>query len=348
MVRWFRVAGLVFSLDLPECHPAANHLHNYDPFELTSRPGSQPPETSFGPHRCAVPPLTMPRVARFNLRFSSLQLGEENAFSPLSLAASVPEAAAEDAPIFELIVTDKKLKSPDETLFRSAEESGEPVVGFYRSGEGYLAEFSPMPGKPVCGTLEISGDFSKGHLYAEGRPVDQEFALNNSLMLLFAFASAARQALEMHASVVMHGGRGFLFLGRSGTGKSTHSSLWLKYIEGTELLNDDNPVVRIVDGSVRVFGTPWSGKTPCYKAQDVPVGAIVRLHQALENTIERLGTVQAYASVMASCSGYRPIRAIADAQHETLAVIATGIPCFELGCLPDEAAAKLCQQTVDG
>ena len=329
MVRRFQVAGLVFSLDLPEHHPAAAHLHNYDPFDITSRPGSQPPETSrcARPHRCAslaVPPLTMPRVARF------------------------PETAAEAAPIFSLLLTDERPGSPDETLFRSAEESGEPVVGFYRRGEGYLAEFSPMPGRPVCGVLEISGDFREGKLFAEGSPSDQVFAINNSLMLLFAFASAARQALEMHASVVMHGGRGFLFLGRSGTGKSTHSSLWIKHIEGTELLNDDNPVVRIVDGTVRVFGTPWSGKTPCYKAQDVPVGAIVRLRQAPENSIARLGTVQAYASVMASCSGYRPIRALADAQHETLSVIATDIPCYELGCLPDEAAARLCWQTVDG
>ena len=298
MVRFFRVAGLVFSLDLPDGFPGGDLLHNYDPFELVSLPDSQPPQTS--------------------------------------------------APIFNLTVTDQRPGEPEETLFRSAEESGEPVVGFYRRGEGYLAEFSPMPGRPVCGVLEMSGDYSEGRLCTEGSPSDRVFAVNNALMLLFAFASAARQALEMHASVVMHGGRGFLFLGRSGTGKSTHSSLWLKYIEGTELLNDDNPVIRIVDGTVRVYGTPWSGKTPCYKAQDVPVGAIVRLHQAPENSIERLGTVQAYASVMASCSGFRPIRSLADAQHETLAAIATGVPCYELGCLPDEAAARLCQQTVDG
>ena len=293
MVRLFQVAGLVFSLDLPDDFPAAHLLHNYDPFDIKPHPGSQPP-------------------------------------------------------IFHLKVTDEKPGAADETLFRSAEESGEPVVGFYRKGEGYLAEFSPMPGGPVCGVLEMSGDYAEGRLFTEGSPSDRVFAVNNALMLLFAFASAARQALEMHASVVMHGGRGFLFLGPSGTGKSTHSSLWLKHIEDCELLNDDNPVVRVVDGTVRVFGTPWSGKTPCYKAQDVPVGAIVRLHQAPENSIERLGTVQAYASVMASCSGFRPIRSLADAQHETLAAIATGIPCYELGCLPDEAAARLCWQTVHG
>ncbi len=232
-------------------------------------------------------------------------------------------------------------------MFQSKEESGEPVVGLYHCGEGYMAEFAPSPVSPVSGLLTMSADFRHGKVYAPGSPKAQAFTLNNALMLLFAFASAPYRALEMHASVVIHGGRGFLFLGRSGTGKSTHSRLWLKYIPGTELLNDDNPILRIVDGGVRVYGSPWSGKTACYKAQDVPVGAIVRLRQAPENRIASLNVVGAYASVMASCSGYRPIRTIADAQHETLSVVAQQVPCYQLDCLPDEAAARLCQETVD-
>ena len=326
MVRHFQVAGLVFSLELPDGHPVSDLLHNYDPFEIL-RPGSQPPETSFGPHRfasLAVPPLTMPRVARF------------------------PEAAAGDAVLFKLELSDRRPGAPGEALLRPQEKTGEPVVGFFRSGDGYQATFAPGPGARVCGVLEMSGDFREGRLFAEGSASDQAFAVNNALMLLFAFASAPYAALEMHASVVMRGGRGFLFLGKSGTGKSTHSQLWLDHIPGTELLNDDNPVLRIEDGEVRVYGSPWSGKTPCYKAQDAPVGAIVRLRQAPQNHIERLGAVHAYSSVMASCSGFRAIRSLADAQHETLSEIAQRVPCYQLECLPDEAAARLCQETVDG
>ncbi len=290
MTRRFQVAGLDFSLDIPDTHPAGDHLHNYDPFE-TSRPGTL---------------------------------------------------------LFELELSAERLEETGEVMFESPEEDGEPVVGFYRRGSGYLAKFAPWPKAPVCGWLELDGDFKHGRLFAEGRVSDQVFAINNALMLLFAFASAPFRTLEMHASVVMNGGRGFLFLGRSGTGKSTHSGLWLKHIPGTELLNDDNPVLRVVDGETRVYGSPWSGKTPCYKAQDVPVGAIVRLRQAPENRITRLNVVGAYASVMASCSGYRPIRALADAQHETLARISQQVPCYQLDCLPDEAAARLCKDTVDG
>jgi hypothetical protein len=78
------------------------------------------------------------------------------------------------------------------------------------------------------------------------------------------------------------------------------------------------------------------------------VGAIVRIRQAPENAIERLDTVQAYTSVLSSISGFRPFREVTDAQHITLAAIATEIPCYLLRCLPDEAAARLCQSTVDG
>lgn len=193
----------------------------------------------------------------------------------------------------------------------------------------------------------MSPDFTRARLILPGK--DDSFAFNNSLMLLFTFASARMGALEMHSSVVVNEGKGYLFLGKSGTGKSTHSSLWLKHIPGTWLLNDDNPVLRLMPGGdVRVFGSPWSGKTPCYKAQNVPVGAIVRLVQAQHNRIERLSAVQAYAAVMPSCSGFRPIRTLADAQHETLSLIAQQVPCYHLECLPDADAARLCQETIDG
>ncbi len=168
-------------------------------------------------------------------------------------------------------------------------------------------------------------------------------------MLLFAFTSAHHGLLEMHSSVVMNGGKGYLFLGKSGTGKSTHSSLWLKHIPGTELLNDDNPILRLMpDGSARVYGSPWSGKTPCYKAKDVPAGAVVRIRQAPFNKIERLSPLQAYASLMASASSFRPFSHLAEGWHRTLEGLAGTLPCYVLDCLPDQAAAELCYSTVHG
>ena len=107
-----------------------------------------------------------------------------------------------------------------------------------------------------------------------------------------------------------------MFLGRSGTGKSTHSRLWLESIEGTELLNDDNPVIRVTDGQAFIYGTPWSGKTPCYKNEVLPLKAVVRLSQAPHNKIERLSPLQSYASLMPACSCMRWDRPSVDALHK--------------------------------
>ena len=258
-----------------------------------------------------------------------------------------PFATPTEEILFRLRLVPELAAGETKPVFHTDDGPGFPEISIEETEQGWLFRMSAQPGNPLACELLTSRDFSTAQLHLLGP--DKRFGLNNSLMLLFAFASAREGALEMHASVVMQDGKGYLFLGRSGTGKSTHSSLWMKHIPGTELLNDDNPILRLMpDGSARVFGSPWSGKTPCYKALDVPVGAVVRIRQAPFNKIERLPLVQAYASLMASASGFRPLPGLADAWHHSLEGIAAQVPCFVLDCLPDQAAAELCYRTVHG
>lgn len=174
------------------------------------------------------------------------------------------------------------------------------------------------------------------------------FVVNNFLMMIYTFATAERGTLMVHASVIRYEGRGYLFLGKSGTGKSTHTRLWLKYIEGSRLLNDDNPVVAFdpKTGEATVYGTPWSGKTPCYLNESVSVGAFVRLEQAPANAISRLTATPAFAALLPSCSCLKQDASIYKGIIDTVTRIATHIPVCHLRCLPDEAAARLSMQTV--
>ena len=251
--------------------------------------------------------------------------------------------------LFSLEIVNGALKAPfGELLYRTDDGPLFPEISLYRNPDGSIVSRTcPLPGRPEAMELTMSPDFKSATLVLPG--TDNAFAFNNALMLLYTFASASKGALEMHASVVVNGGKGYLFLGKSGTGKSTHSSLWLKHIPGTWLLNDDNPVLRLMPcGDVVVFGSPWSGKTPCYKALSVPAGAVVRLSQAPYNKIEKLTGVRAYASLMASASSFRPFSGLADHWHNTLEAMTGKVPCFHLECLPDEEAAKLCYNTVNG
>lgn len=81
----------------------------------------------------------------------------------------------------------------------------------------------------------------------------------------------------LHSSAVSYGGKAYLFTADSGTGKSTHTSLWADNIKGAEILNDDKPAVRIIDGEAMAFGTPWSGKTEQNVNKGVKVGAVAVL-----------------------------------------------------------------------
>lgn len=137
-----------------------------------------------------------------------------------------------------------------------------------------------------------------------------------------------------------------MFLGKSGTGKSTHSRLWLSHIDDTDLLNDDNPVIRIVDSNAYIYGTPWSGKTPCYKNQSVPLKAVVRLSQAPYNKIMRQAPLHAFASLMPACSCMRWENASVTMLHKTVEKVIASVPSYHLECLPDEAAARLCHKEV--
>ena len=192
----------------------------------------------------------------------------------------------------------------------------------------------------TAGWLVSAADYREGRLILTGQHT--KMAIDNALMVLYALATAADDTVLFHAAVVSHKGVGYMFLGPRGTGKSTHARLWLQHIAGTELVNDDNPVVRLTDGVFSVYGSPWSGKTPCYRNVSHPLGGIVLLSQAPYNKIERLGGLQAYAALVQSISGKRWDERIADGLHQTENALATKVPVWHLACLPDEAAAKLC------
>ncbi len=104
----------------------------------------------------------------------------------------------------------------------------------------------------------------------------------------------------LHASAVVYEGKGYLFSAPSGTGKSTHTQLWLKAFgeENAYILNDDKPLIRIEDGGVMVYGTPWSGKTDFNKNTGVPVQGICFLSRSEENRIKRLDKKSAVFHVL--------------------------------------------------
>jgi len=242
--------------------------------------------------------------------------------------------------VFKLTVCRGEAISFEEEM-RQEDEGQDIICG--KKGDNHVFEFRWS--ERTAGWLVSEPDYHSATLTLSGYA--EKMAVDNALMVLYALATAGRRTLLFHAAVVSYEGYAYMFLGKSGTGKSTHAALWLKYINGTERVNDDNPVVRIAeDGKAVVYGSPWSGKTPCYRNVSYPLGGFVQLSQAPYNKITPLTGVAAYAVLVPSISGMRWDKKVADGLHETENTLLHKVQGWYLECLPDEAAALLSHQTI--
>lgn len=266
------------------------------------------------------------------LQYAPFQ-AEGEPLATLTVHAGVPEG-------FEASRGDWKLETAiDEIL---------PFYYGYRHEGQIIYEY--FPAKDIrAGYFVMNEDYTEGHYYPCPRMGARTtlMQVNTSLMIQFTFVTAGLDTVLLHSSVTRHKGKANLFFGVSGTGKSTHSRLWHQYVPDSDLMNDDNPVIRIVDGSAIVFGTPWSGKTLCYRNVQAPVRALVRLEQSPVNQIKRLEPLQAYASVIAACSTIRWDHTIMGRIIPTVEHLAMTVPCYHLGCRPDEEAVQVCLQAIE-
>lgn len=247
--------------------------------------------------------------------------------------------------LFRLCVVEKEVLPPTKCITQDYEEGmGDVKFIFGHVNDQHYYEFRTYD--QCRSRLLISKDHHIGYISLD---LDDhlQYALDWGVMIMYNITTARLRTALFHASVVEKDGKAYLFLGRSGTGKSTHSRLWIQYLKGAQLVNDDKPVVRIMDnGTVIVYGSPWSGKTPCYRNVSYPVGGIVSLEQAPHNKIRRLSPIEAYGVLISSIAGKRHNQIIADALHETENEIIKNVPFWHLECLPDEDAAKLCYDKI--
>lgn len=166
--------------------------------------------------------------------------------------------------------------------------------------------------------------------------------VNSFLRMAYGMTSIHRRTIKIHASVTELDGKALIFLGKSGTGKSTHSSLWRKFIPGCTLLNDDEPLIRVFDNKpMRVYGAPWSGSTPCYRNEWAEVVAFVHLYQSPDNKLTKLKNIQALSSLYSSTAVLRSDKENKDKVMDVVSEVLQQAPVYRLDCRPDEEAVLL-------
>lgn len=248
-----------------------------------------------------------------------------------------------ESPLFNLTLVPYEA-SPETPDYPVLAEDTNALGGYRirRTDNGYCIDLEYRKGDPVH-RMMCDKEFRTLTAAVHFRDINIGNVVSSFTMMGFSLASSLFNTLMVHASVTVKDGKGYAFLGTSGTGKSTHSQQWLKCLDNTELLNDDNPAVRIgPDGKMKVYGTPWSGKTFCYKNKDAELAAFVMLKQAPHNKFRLLKGIDAYMTLLTSCSALKWNSSLYNAVGKTVEEVSNHIPIGFLECLPDEGAACLC------
>ena len=286
------------------------------------------------------------RIAELNIRIN-FQNSDVNGMHLLPSFMPFAVESNEDDLFFQLTVDDTLKTVPKNQRERIRvfdTGNGDTAVDRLENG-GYQYIIKDLNNADCC-LLQTNKDFSDCRCALNGQHNMRKFGLNNALMLIFAFAGARKQTLLIHASLVRNKGYGYAFIAKSGTGKSTQVSMWLRYIPGSDLMNDDNPIIRVIDDELWIFGGPWSGKTPCYRNVKAKLGAITRIDRSKQNSIEKLSPIEAFASLLPSCSSMKWDSEIYNAICDTITKIVETTGIYTLHCLPNEDAAKVCYNAI--
>ena len=200
--------------------------------------------------------------------------------------------------------------------------------------EGTDAVFTVRATEEEIAQEQTLGDYSAG--YCESiclyRQICTELPKYNGFLL--------------HSSVIEVDGYAYAFAAKSGVGKSTHTSLWLKNIPNARVLNGDKPLMRIMDdGSVVAYGTPWNGKENWGTNISAPLAAVCFIERGAENSIRRAEESEMIARLVHQLY-LRGEREMVSKQLTLIDSFVRGVPCYILACNISDEAALLSYNTM--
>ncbi len=168
--------------------------------------------------------------------------------------------------------------------------------------------------------------------------IDDSAYLFNTLSHIFHFVAMKNGSLVYHSSAISHNGRGIAFSADSGVGKSTHTSLWMKYIQNCEYINDDTPLIYKQDDKIYISGTPFSGTSGINNNFSVPLKAIVFLERGKKNYIEKIPSISALSLMMDQIKTPFDTELV-DCALSVIGEILKDVPIYKLRCNMEPDAA---------
>ncbi len=156
----------------------------------------------------------------------------------------------------------------------------------------------------------------------------------------------AHDAFLMHCAVIEYEGRGYAFTAPSGTGKTTHIRLWRQVFgkDKVTVVNGDKPILRVIDGVVYAYGTPWCGKEGYNANTRVPLCGICFIERGAQNRVSRMSDVEAAPRLL----GQVMVTDSTDLarQLELCDILLESVPFYRLVCNTEPEAAHVAYEAM--
>ena len=160
---------------------------------------------------------------------------------------------------------------------------------------------------------------------------------------------SSQGVILFHGSAICVDGKTYIFTAPSGTGKSTHSRLWRELLREHDvvMVNDDKPFLKVEEGCVTAFGSPWRGKEGLGCNMSAPVEAICNIYRGTENVIRKAAPDEMYSIFYEQ--SFRPFdREGTENYLHTLDVLTRSVRLYQLECDVSPEAARLSYETMAG
>ena len=247
--------------------------------------------------------------------------------------------------IADFIVDIRNESTKPEQLYGGYIYSGDhdPDVMAYFSDEEWEAEQAAMG---IHRRPKVAADFCSFRKFAEALP------LHNAILL--------------HSACFDVEGVGVAFAAHSGTGKTTHMTLWQQLLgDRMTVVNGDKPIVRFFDEpdgssvgddahivpqdpSVFAYGTPWNGKEQLGCNMRTPLRHICFIERAEQNSCEPMtDTSEAINRIFNQV--YMPKDPVALAKTmELINRLIDSVSLWKIKCNMDPSAAAVAYNTIFG
>ena len=149
--------------------------------------------------------------------------------------------------------------------------------------------------------LVLPPHLEKTDIYFAGEPcLFPDPFYGPTMELLMIHYLAKKRGAIIHACSMSKSGRGILFVGESGAGKSTMAGMW-DQVKDVEVLSDDRTIVRKKGRQFWIYGTPWHGEAKFGSAQEVRLERIFFLKHGQENRIKEIKGIDPVSKLL-TCS----------------------------------------------